>query len=638
MLFLKKRPGSGIIIGLICILTCMAATFTSFAQEDPTISLVKTIIIRDYKGLKVSSDEYVVQPDDFVLKILKQRGVVKELIVQREILDLIRTLNPDLEDPNKIYPGQKLILPIGPIKGLRSLEEQPAPAPARKTAQISPDTKIPYRLQRVRQGERLVLYLRREGIPERLIFNEYMNLVMKLNPQIKNRNLIYPGQVIKIPVLNPSMKAALTVQIKSRKKTPEKITATAQLKTPEKKPQPPRPVTVKKPEAKPQPRPKKEKVAALPPPKLPESEALVTRAALGIIFTRIGEQFISTGQHFLPLKSGGQVTLNTSSFPIIKLRNGHRIILDLGRRLPEQVIRLIRAEWSGYTIFQTKPRENLKELLERLFKECNYPKIHEKGQPVIISQTIKIKLEADWIIFPQEEDLAANQPVVLNLLSSRRMGTFPEAAAYLADQKVRVIDFYPQGNLIGPEPLASLQQTDKVLETITSKNSMSFLMALLELLGQKFTVNLSIPVIKDAETEKNFSLSVHIPLYFSRNGTDYLVRQEDLSKDLTQILEQQGAKVIVLHPNEDAIAAARTILSAVEQDHKWGLVLKASPRPSDRNVEFTIPGLIVNTSDEPLFLTPLEIPLQLLPLLAKKNIRTIRFLINKSIKIKLEQF
>jgi len=608
-----------LLIGLICLLFGLDGLSAAAVEEEPTISLVKTIIVRDYKGLKISSTEYSVQSGDYILKLLKQRGVIDHLVVSEEILDLVKALNPNLKNPNLIYPDQKLILPTGPINGLKFLK---------KPAATGVESGIPYRLQRVKEGERLVIYLRREGIPENLIFNEYMELVMRLNPQIKNRDVIYPGQLVKLPRFKPS--SVEIPKAKPSEQVSEKTAAASKAKSEAKAPQTPVPPSAKKPKTKPKKSTRKKEVLALKPPQLPETETLATQAALGIIFTRIGEQFISTGQHFLPLKSGGQVTLNAFSFPIIKLRNGHRIILDLGRRLPAQVIRLIRAEWSGYTIFQTKPREKLNELLDRLIKECGFPGLYEKGQPFIIEQQIKIKLQGDWLIFPRKIDLSAGQPVILNLPSSRLEGTFPEAAAYLAEQQVKVIDFYPKGNLIGPEPLSSLEPIETDIETIISKDIIDFIMALLELLDQKFTVDLSIPVIKDDQTDDNFSLSVNIPLYFNKNGTDYLIRFQKLSKDLEQILEKQGAKVVVLNPNEGAVAAARMILSAIGQTHKWGVTLKASERPSDRNIEFVIPGLAITDSNQSLFLTPLEIPGQLASLLAKQKFRVIKFQVNKN--------
>ncbi|MBW2092753.1 MAG: LysM peptidoglycan-binding domain-containing protein, partial [Deltaproteobacteria bacterium] len=284
-------------IVLICLLLSLADTSTASKEEEPTISLVKTVIIRDYKGLKISSDEYRVQKGDYLLKLLQQRGVIHELIPRKEIMDLIKTLNPDLKNPNIIFPGQKLILPTGPIKGLKL-------SPLKATSTQIEKIGIPYRIQRVKPGERLVLFLRREGLPDKLIFNEYIDLVMKLNPEIKDKDIIYPGQKIRLPIIDPSVKTAEVAQAekplkpstesakapqaKSPPKAEKKPSAAPQEKTRADQQRPSPPLSAKTPVAKPKKLAKGKKTLVLKPPQLPESETLAMQAALGIIFSRIG--------------------------------------------------------------------------------------------------------------------------------------------------------------------------------------------------------------------------------------------------------------------------------------------------------------------------------------------------------------
>jgi hypothetical protein len=600
-MFQRKLLSLILTLGLVCLLANQVQAETASSEKDPVISLVKTIIIRDYKGLKVQSDVYEVKQGDFLVKILRERGIIDYYDVKDEVLRLIQALNPEMGNPNLILPGQKLLLPIGPVEGLSDSEDE-------KPDQQAP--KIPVIEHKVLYGERIAALLRRQGIPERLIFNEYINLVLALNPKIKNKDIIYPGQIIKLP----QFEVMWTQAVIFKETAGEKISEPA--------PSP----AAKKPEGKQAPEIREQKIPAVQAAAQPGSRTLINRVALGLIFARIGERFISTGQHFLPLKSGGQISLRASTFPILSLRSGHKIILDLDSRLPEQVIKLIRTSWQDYSIFQVKPREELISFLPRLFKECGYHRIYGKGEPVIFnSQAVKIKLQADWIIFPEEGDEAANKAAVLNLASSREQGTYPEAAAFLTEIGVTVIDFYPKGNLVGPEPMTYRPKTEYEVETIQSNGLPEFLQAVLDLIGQKYATNLSVPVIKSKETVKDFKLSVNVPLYFNRNGIDFMVRFEGLSKELIALLQNQGARVIVLTPAEDPLDALRTLLTAMEQEHEQGFILKASKRPAERNIEFTLPGLMVQSEPNPLLLSLEEIPTQLVPLLKRNNVKPVIF-------------
>ena len=66
---------------------------------------------------------YVVKKGDFLAGILrKQRGEQKK----RVPYDLIRRLNPEIKDLNRIYPGQKIVLPVRETSDLARIAKRPS--------------------------------------------------------------------------------------------------------------------------------------------------------------------------------------------------------------------------------------------------------------------------------------------------------------------------------------------------------------------------------------------------------------------------------------------------------------------------------------------------------------------------------
>jgi len=606
------------------------------AQEDPTISLVKTVIIKEYAGRKITADEYLVERGDSVAKILRRRQVIGSGPVPREVLSLVQSLNPDLADPNFIYPGQKLILPIGPVEGL-------PPEPPRKEAAAGPEpegpptessslqaqesaaeTTVPsapeaeYKVHVVAEGERLSQLLRNLGVTEDLIFNEYINLTLKLNPNLNDPNLIYAGQRLKLPVPGAWAESAI-----------------AQLAAEPKTQAPPRPAVLptatKLDQGRQESAEKEPPRPAAPPPAMPPSPSLAARTALTLIFSRIGERVITTGQLFLPLKSGGQISLNAHSFPIIEMKNDLRIVLDLEERLPQEMVDLIRTNWANYIVFRPKSGEGLKSILERLFELGRYYKILTQGTPWVLSREIKVEIKADFIIWPGREDWVAGRPVVITLPAARQEGTDPEAAAYLARHGVKVIDFYPQGNLIGPEPRRSREPVQAAVEKWTLDNDQKFIQALLDLVGQKYEADLSIPLIKSTGAGEDFEFTIQAPIYFSRGGRNFVVIFNGLSDNLIGLLKSHGFQVIIRGPGESAQSLAQKLIQAMGLRTETGLTVKASIRPADRNIELTFPGLIIDQAGGRVFLTPADIPAELKPLLAAKDLKVVWYeILNKT--------
>jgi len=108
---------------------------------------------------------YVVQRGDTLSSIARRFGTT---------VNAILAANPQITNPNLIFPGQVLVIPGAP-------GPQPPPPPP------PPPPTATYVVQR---GDTLSAIARR--------FGTTVQTLLSLNPQITNPNLIFPGQVIRI--------------------------------------------------------------------------------------------------------------------------------------------------------------------------------------------------------------------------------------------------------------------------------------------------------------------------------------------------------------------------------------------------------------------------------------------------------
>lgn len=113
--------------------------------------------------------DYVVQPGDTLASIARRFGTTVQAIL---------AANPRITDPNLIFVGQVITIPVttpGPT---------PPPTPP-------PPPPPGFRRYVVRRGDTLNTIAAR--------FGTTVNAILAANPQIRNPNLIFPGQVIRIP-------------------------------------------------------------------------------------------------------------------------------------------------------------------------------------------------------------------------------------------------------------------------------------------------------------------------------------------------------------------------------------------------------------------------------------------------------
>ena len=105
--------------------------------------------------------QYVIQSGDTLYSIARHFGITLEQLL---------AANPQILNPDKIYPGQSVIIP----------STSPAPGMLSYT---------------VARGDTLFSIAQRYGTT--------VAVLLHLNPEITNASLIYPGQQIRVPVRFP---------------------------------------------------------------------------------------------------------------------------------------------------------------------------------------------------------------------------------------------------------------------------------------------------------------------------------------------------------------------------------------------------------------------------------------------------
>ncbi|MEN6476279.1 MAG: LysM peptidoglycan-binding domain-containing protein [Syntrophaceae bacterium] len=166
---------------LILIIICALLPKLLSADE---ITLVKHA--HKQEALPTENTGYVVKPDDTLADIF-----IKEFGARPGELPYLykkfRELNPGVTNLNYIKINQKLVIP-------RIQRSRPQTQKGYEVQAVEKDAYV------IQQGEHLAQILRKVyGLSDEQIFREYIAAIKELNPQIKDPNMIHPGQKILIP-------------------------------------------------------------------------------------------------------------------------------------------------------------------------------------------------------------------------------------------------------------------------------------------------------------------------------------------------------------------------------------------------------------------------------------------------------
>jgi hypothetical protein len=527
-------------------------------EETYSISLVQTAEVGkeiiEVEDKKVLTETYKVEKGDWIWQLFRERGLLQKHNLS-ELLSMLKTLNKELADLDVIHPNQEIVIPlvISPVGASPKLAKKATAMP------ISPEMLKDTKLENytIRRGDTLVKVIRsRYQISDEELYREYLELVRGLNPSIEDLDAVSPGQVVRLPIWTPQLVRAPIAPKASLK--PEGIAQKAR------------------------------------------RTALAYQ--LGQIFTHMGEEWLHTGHHFIPLKSGGHIDLKADSFPIINLFNGYKVIVDMHGAMPEKMSTVIASSWQNYAIVHLDKDDNLRTAVDKILPACHYSKIYKLGEPIDLRGDIPFRIAGDWIIKPTTEPSGENEKMIMITLVDEQTSRTPRAIQdFLRTQGIKAIDYPPAEDAVEPS-------VDK-LEVLQAGNDISSLIeTILNLTGQPFSRGVEIPIYKSGKA--NFNLVMKADFLLKVKGSNCIIDLKGLEPDIATLLEEHQFKVLLLAGDKDpsSIVSKTLDLLGVQFDSKPHDFM-AAKRDQQKNVRLTIPGIVFQAdSGKNIFATPLEIP------------------------------
>jgi len=527
-------------IPVFSLLVSLSFPFVSHAREAEidslSISLVQEATVRKDDVSGVPYERYTVKKDDYLWKILRDKGFIPGPDIS-ELLSAIKGMNTSLKNMDLIHPGQTILIPLN-IVPKKSHENEVDEFSQKSVMGFSSLEGVSLENYVVKPGDYITkVVTSKYTIPPHYLYNEYCDLVQRFNPTMKDLDLIYPNQVIRLPIYSPEI-VRVPIEKPLKPKTP-----------------------------------------------------LLSRE-LRDIFEQIGEEWVDSGEQFIPLKSGGHVKLEADSFPTLNLRNGRMLIIDSRNELPEDIARLIESDWQSYKVVRLEPHDNLKAALDKLLAASGYHDVLRSGERLKLQSDIDISLAGDWVIIPQKA--VGNTPediITLTLISTPMERTPLVVKRYLKRLGVTILD-YPDF------PLSKKAEEEIPLEKIPfEKGSRSSLPTLLlHLSGQPFSTDVKIPVYQSRET--GFSLIIHADIFFSRAGSECIIDTTGLSLDIIELLTKHRFRVLTLADEKDPRKITELVLDFLDMEF--------DPRPHDflvssrdeaRNITLTIQGIRFSDKD-----------------------------------------
>jgi LysM repeat protein len=510
----------------------------------------KIYTIKRFGRWDIVCDSYSVQKGDYIWQLLRRKGSIAENDFPRFVY-ILKRFNPHIRNPNKIYPGQEILIPL---RQTQVRERQPDAGPRYITIPIIPD--VLYSIYKVRSGDcvsKIVaahLGMQWDHIPE-----EYFQTFKRLNPDIKNMNRIYPGQTIRISEV-PA-------------KAPTRAAAT-----------PPKPSIPS---------------AAKPSPSkrgIPWWHQVVSKTIAGL-----GGKLLASGQCYFPRKGQKDrkdLALDLTSFPVIEPVDGRHLILELRKGLSEDLEKAIRSFWDTLIIIRIDPEEPAARALDKIFRAISGGKVQKTLDLPELDDGIRVTLRGDWILSQGDIEGIRSAYQCITLIENPQERTSAPVVEYLANENIRVVDMLTEGRRENKRQSSRENAPGKYpMLTVDASGQEAFVSEFVTAMGYSYE-----PRVPFSFVYAGVQIETTANIIHGEEALDVVVDFGTFYGDAKSAIEAGGLKVVSIRPEDEALNIVRDILRACGIPFSEDPVFFAANREVSKTVSLTIPGVLASHPDQ----------------------------------------
>jgi len=627
-----------IVWGMVALLAGILLAFPAHAAF-----FQKRFVVCQDRGRDILCDPYVVQKNDYVIKLFKQRGEIAHEDFP-QFLAIFKRINSDVEDVNKIYPNQKILIPLK-ILAPGAIEGQSTGTVTIPIINITnlPDSMIQnssrYEVQSGDTVSRLIV--EQFGKLNRKEYDRVLELFKYMNPDVEDVNLIRVGEKIRLP--DPAVRNADWYDAVFDESG--QIARKEPFKTPESEPEPPPAksepepaVADNAPELKPEPEPEPESQAppeeaaeapelSKSPPKEPKKAPAPRKKKaaerLGPVYKKaariLNARLMDEGDFFFPRAGLADYRVDLTQNPIMELPDGGRLLFDPHERVDEKAAAAIKKFWHNISIVRLAPRATLRELFQKI---C--PLIDPDGcenKLTFSDNGISVTVRGEYIYERPDRDGKACLTFIRD--SSEQMA--PAIRSYLAHQWISVEDWINRENVFSrARQAAEHEGAVGRAETLIASSPSDVVRALAEQLGYTYQENVEISF-----PYAGFQVKALTNLLALGPSSEVLIDYGDLQGDAIKSIESTGFEVIQIQDRNDPYQAARRLLSELPVEKNDTPMFWAAERRRIHNTSFKLPGTVVSApgqsgEERRILITSVEVPPEIRYFLSEKGLAVLQ--------------
>jgi LysM repeat protein len=521
--------------------------------------LYKSYLVKYDRGWDILCDPYVVQNNDWVYKIFRQKG---ELSAKdfREFINIFKRLNPHIHNIDQIRPNQHIIIPLKKI--------EPGTFPTQSSGVVSiPFVTIskisdllgsyanPYKVQKGNTISELIAD--RFGTYGTNSYQEGIQLFKTINPHVDNINFIYIGQEIKLPDVALRNQAWYQSLFDKAGQIKRELTGTS-----------------------------------LSAPALAPALTGNIEKTPGDPITETAEvlngKLLNKGTYFFPSKGKEDFALDLSRFPVIELKDGSRIVFVNKTDASNADMHLLRSLWENVNIIEIEKDTPVDTILSAVFQET--AKEITQTEIAFSDNGMDVVVTAKWIKPRSPAEDGTTRHTCISLIENITQKTSDPIVRYLDQHHIVIEDIFESEAMVAPES-STASSSPFVLPdvvTLTPISRKTFARDLILSMGNQYSKDITVTF-----PYAGIQVQAVSNLVSTDSGIEFLIDFGDLYGDAVTAIQKTGLKIIQIKQEDSMNTLITQILDAVGEPYLRDPVFYAAKRPVDYNTKIKIKGFLI---------------------------------------------
>jgi hypothetical protein len=529
--------------------------------------LYRSYLVKYDRGWDILCDPYIVQKDDWVYKIFRQKGEISQADFQ-EFLSIFKRLNPHISNIDQIRPGQNILIPLkkleqGTLVGQASGIVTIPFVTISKVIEILDTYSKTYTVVSGDTVSRLVAS--RFGNYGSQSYRKGLKIFQALNPDIDNLDLIYTGQKVFLP--DPEIRKQpwylSLFDDKGDLKTDAELEATETLTA------------------------GASSTYATTGPQTEEAAIDPYAATADTLEAKLLKQ----GRYFFPRKGRPDVHIDLAQNPVIELQDGTRLLFAQEGALGTEELAQIQAFWPQLHVISPPEQTSNRTLLESAVNS-----MAQKGQienrVSFSEQGVHVTVQAQWIKKTSAQEDPSQRYVCITMVQHPDEQTPASIRRYLDQHDIVLKEVLPgQQQSSWANPTAMTIAGEAV--SLGAGDRKRAIQKLIETLGYRYAPNISITF-----PWAGVQITAVSNLATDGQGKEILIDFGDLYGEAVAAIEKTGFQVIQVKLDEPLGPAIQRILAAFGLAYTPNPTFWAANRPETYNTAIQIEGILINGKGE----------------------------------------